>query len=113
MIPFELPLPKILRSMCLQSILDKGVSRKIYGKICDDIAMTYGGEQIISLTNLAKLGLFYEQNSRENHYPFSDIRKELKLISDESINHESPQDPSFAYGGYCPILYIFFNAALN
>lgn len=50
--------------MCLQSIIDKGISRKQYGKVCDDIVMTYGGEQIISLTNLAKLGLFYEQGSR-------------------------------------------------
>jgi hypothetical protein len=68
--------------MCLQSIIDKGISKKIYGKICDDIIMTYGAEQIISLTNLSNLGLFYEQNSRENHFPFSDIKKELKLISD-------------------------------
>lgn len=75
MIPFETPLPKVLRSMCLQSILDRGISRKLYGRICDDIVMTYGGEQIISLTNLAKLGLFYEQGSREVHYPFNDIKK--------------------------------------
>lgn len=47
----------------------------MYGRICDDIVMTYGGEQIISLTNLAKLGLFYEQGSREQNYPFSDIKK--------------------------------------
>lgn len=97
--------------MCLQSIIDKGISRKIYGRICDDIAMTYGGEQIISLTNLAKLGLLYEQGSRENHYPFSEIKKELKLISDESINHEKPKDTSYAYGGYCPVLYICYYAA--
>jgi hypothetical protein len=50
--------------MCLQSILDRGISRKMYGRICDDIVSTYGPEQIISLTNLAKLGLFYEQGSR-------------------------------------------------
>jgi hypothetical protein len=50
--------------MCLQSIIDRGISKKHYGRICDDIVMTYGGEHIISLTNLAKMGLFYEQGSR-------------------------------------------------
>lgn len=45
--------------MCLQSILDRGIARKVYNRICDDIVMTYGPEQIISLANLAKLGLFY------------------------------------------------------
>lgn len=61
--------------MCLQSIIDRGVSRKMYGRICDDIVTTYGGEHIISLTNLAKLGLFYEQGSRDYYYPFADIKK--------------------------------------
>jgi len=43
----------------LLNIIEGGISRKRYGKLCDDIVMTYGGEQIISLTNLAKLGLLY------------------------------------------------------
>lgn len=64
LIPFEVPLEKVLRSMCLQSIIDKGIHRKFYHRICEDIAMTYGGEQIISLFNLAKLGLFYEKGSK-------------------------------------------------
>ena len=104
MIAFEVPLPKIIRSICLQNIVDKGIHRKIYSRICEDIVMTFGGEHIISLTNLAKLGLFYEQGSKDNSYPFHDIKKELRLISDEQINHENPHDPSFAYGGYCPLL---------
>jgi len=29
--------------MCLQSIVDRGIHRKHYGRICDDIVMTYGG----------------------------------------------------------------------
>ena len=64
LIPFEVPLEKVLRSMCLQSLIDKGVHKKFYGRICEDIVMTYGGQQIISLTNLAKLGLFYEKGTK-------------------------------------------------
>lgn len=90
--------------MCLQCLIDRGVSRKHYNRICDDIAMTYGAEHAISLSNLSRIGLFYEQGSRDFHFPFADLKKELKLINDDSINHENPTDPSFAYGGYCPIL---------
>ena len=50
--------------MCLQSLIDKGIQKKYYGRICEDIVMTYGGQQIISLTNLAKLGLFYEKGTK-------------------------------------------------
>jgi len=47
----------------LQSIIDKGVNKKIYGRICEDICLTYGIQHIVSLTHLANLGLFYEQGS--------------------------------------------------
>ena len=87
MIAFELPLEKILRSMCLQSIIDKGIHRKIYPRVCEDIAITYGTEQVITMTNLAKMGLFYEQGAVKDPYQFSDVKKELKLISDTHINH--------------------------
>lgn len=65
MIAFEVPLPKVLRSMCLQSIIDRGINKKHYGRICDDICTTYGEEHIVSMSNLAKLGLFYEQGTQK------------------------------------------------
>ena len=34
MIAFEPPLEKLIRSISVQSIVDKGVHRKIYPKIC-------------------------------------------------------------------------------
>ena len=45
--------------MAIQSIIGKGVHRKIYGKICEDICITHGIQHIISLTNLANMGIFY------------------------------------------------------
>jgi hypothetical protein len=67
--------------MILQSIIDKGVHRKVYGKLCEDLVFTYGMQHVISLTNLSRLGLFYEQGAVNTNYNFSDIKKELKLIS--------------------------------
>ena len=58
---------------------------------------------MVSLTHLANLGIFYEAGSLKEIYPYSDIRKELKLISDQPIDHTNPQDTSFAYGGYVPV----------
>jgi len=66
MIAFQVPLPKIMRSICLQNIVDKGIPMKIYSRICEDIVMTFGEKHIIWLTNLAKLGLFNEQGSKDN-----------------------------------------------
>ena len=67
--------------------------------------MTYGAEHVVSMSHLARIGLFYQEGTREPVFSFNDIKKELRLINDDSINHENPTDPSFAYGGYCPILY--------
>ena len=99
-----MPLENIIKNMAVQSIMNKGVHRKVYGKICEDICFTHGLKHIISMTHLANLGIFYESGSLREIYPYSDIRKELKLISDEPINHAAPQDASFAYGGYVPVV---------
>ena len=61
--------------MCLQSLIDKGIHKKFYNRICEDIVMTYGGEQIISMNNLAKLGLFYEKGTKREPFAFNDIKK--------------------------------------
>ncbi len=65
--------------MCLEAQIDKGVNKKIYGRICTDICYTYGMQHVISLSNLAKMGLFYWKGSQNESYRFSDVKKELKL----------------------------------
>lgn len=89
--------------MCIQSIINKGIHKKVYGKICEDICITHGFNLLAALTHLANLGLFYESGSIKEPYPFTELKKELKLISDSAIDHANPQDTSFAYGGYIPI----------
>lgn len=73
--------------MALQCIIEKGINKKAYAKICEDVVFTYGMQHILSMTNLANLGLFYPEGSVNTNYNFSDIKKELKLISDTQINH--------------------------
>ena len=45
--------------MALQCIIEKGINKKTYARICEDIVFTYGMQHILSMTNLANLGLFY------------------------------------------------------
>lgn len=100
--------------MCLQAIVERGISKKIHARVCEDICFTYGLQHVVSLTNLANLGLFYEQGYIKEPYNFNDIKKELKLLPDAPQNSgENPSDPSFAYGGYTPIVYYIFHAGQN
>jgi hypothetical protein len=73
MIPFGLPLEKLMRSICLYSLVEKGVPKKIYRSMCSDIVQCYGPESIVSLTNMSRLGLFCEQGV--NPTPFAEVRK--------------------------------------
>ena len=34
LIPFEIPIEKVLRSMALECIIEKGVNKKTYARIC-------------------------------------------------------------------------------
>lgn len=103
MIPFDIPLENIIKNMAIQCIINKGVHRKVYAKICEDICLTHGIQHIVSLTHLANLGLFYEAGTIKEPFLYSELKKEMKLISDAGIDHSNPQDASFAYGGYIPI----------
>ena len=103
MIPFDLPLETILKNMAIQCIVNRGVPPKVYSKICEDVVFTYGMKHIVSLTHLANLGIFFEAKSQKEPFPYADLKKELKLISEAQIDHSNPQDTSFAYGGYTPV----------
>lgn len=81
MIAFDAPIENIIKNMAIQCIVNKGVPPKIYSRICDDICFTHGMKHVVSLTHLANLGIFYEAKSVKEPYLYSDIKKELKLIS--------------------------------
>jgi hypothetical protein len=57
-----------MRPLCLYSIVEKGINKKVYKSLYNDIIQCYGPQHIVSLSNLNKLGLFCEQGI--NTYPF-------------------------------------------
>ncbi len=99
---FTPPLHKLLRELAFACQVSRGFPAKQFRQLMVDIAQCYGLKSILSLHNLAKVGLLQEREAG-TVLPYEDIRKELKLISGEEINHANPRDIAFAYGGYTPI----------
>eukprot|EP00040_Diaphanoeca_grandis_P014463 m.73407 g.73407 ORF g.73407 m.73407 type:complete len:587 (-) comp24555_c0_seq1:461-2221(-) len=91
------PLFKVLRLVCLQSIVNGGLKHKIFDFYRREILQTYGFEHLLTLTNLEKAGLFKLQDARSN---YSSVKKNLKLIVEEE---ESDNDISNVYSGYAPL----------
>lgn len=42
LIPFGLPLEKLMRALCLYSLVEKGINKKVYKTLCTDIIQCYG-----------------------------------------------------------------------
>ena len=91
---------KILRIICLESLIHGGLKNKIYDQIKRDFINIYGFQEIFLLHNLEKMNILRYYESSNNIY--NDLNKKLKLIND-SVNTQNPNDTSYSYGGYCPI----------
>jgi hypothetical protein len=66
------PLLKVLRLLCLYSIVSNGLKPKILDNFKKEILQTYGYEYIFTLINLEKMGLLKKADGKGN---FSAIRK--------------------------------------
>ncbi|EDV24105.1 uncharacterized protein TRIADDRAFT_57259 [Trichoplax adhaerens] len=92
------PITKVLRLICLQSLVSNGLKPKLFEFYCKEILQAYGYEYLPTLINLEKVGLLTTQQPKI----FSSIRKALRLLVDD-INEQQPTDISFAYSGYAPL----------
>ena len=89
----------ILRLFCLESLVQSGIKNKYYDDFKRDFFNVYGHQEIFIWNNLEKMNILKKDDRKYLYYK---INKELKLIND-SVNVLEPNDPSYAYGGYCPI----------
>ena len=83
--------------MCLYSVTNGGLDKKIYDEIRIEILQTYGYENIITLENLEKVELLIKSNGKNN---YKAISKKLKLTL-EDVDVE--EDISYTYSGYAPL----------
>eukprot|EP00051_Salpingoeca_urceolata_P013714 m.173465 g.173465 ORF g.173465 m.173465 type:complete len:275 (+) comp17870_c0_seq8:1353-2177(+) len=96
------PLPKVLRLMCLQSLTNNGLSRKVLDFYRTEILQTYGHWHLITLENLEKAGLLkLQEEKRKNVY--GTLRKSFRLLVEEQADAPIPKDISYVYSGYAPL----------
>lgn len=107
------PLPTILRLLCLESTTNAGIRPKDLEAFKRAILLAYGPQHMLTLSALEKMGLLQPRGgvslggsaapakpgSVTNYTP---LRKSLKLWDDE-VNEALPNDISYTFSGYAPL----------
>lgn len=109
------PLPTILRLLCLESCVAGGLRPKDHENFKKLILQAYGYQHILTLSALEKLGLLQSRSSAgalliptvgggppgaKTNYNM--LRKTLHLIVDE-VNESEPDDIAYVFSGYAPL----------
>ncbi|KAF1944089.1 Sec1-like protein [Clathrospora elynae] len=110
----DVPLPIILRLLCLESTTSAGLRPKDLELFKRAIIQAYGPQHILTLASLEKMGLLgarggvslgggsgapAKPGSVTNYTP---LRKTLRLWDDE-VNESEPNDISYTFSGYAPL----------
>ncbi|KAF2035844.1 Sec1-like protein [Setomelanomma holmii] len=107
----SIPLPVILRLLCLESTTNAGIRPKDLEAFKRAIIQAYGPQHILTLASLEKMGLLgvrggvglggtqAKPGSVTNYTP---LRKSLK-IWDDDVNEAEPNDISYTFSGYAPL----------
>jgi hypothetical protein len=107
----SIPLPIILRLLCLESTTNAGIRPKDLEAFKRAIIQAYGPQHILTLAGLEKMGLLgvrgglglggtqAKPGTVTNYTP---LRKSLKLWDDE-VNEAEPNDISYTFSGYAPL----------
>lgn len=108
----DIPLPAILRLLCLESTTNAGIRPKDLEMFKRAIIQAYGPQHLLTLSSLEKMGLLQPRGgttlgsapaakpgSVTNYTP---LRKSLRLWDDE-VNEADPNDISYVFSGYAPL----------
>ncbi|KAF2099431.1 Sec1-like protein [Rhizodiscina lignyota] len=110
----DVPLPTVLRLLCLESVMNGGLRARDLENFKRDILHAYGHQHLVTLTSLEKLGLLTARGGAaanlvgsqagkpgtQTDYPR--VRRTLQLIFDD-VNESEPDDIAYAYSGYAPL----------
>ena len=100
---------KILKILCLESIIHGGIRYKFYEQFQKDFLNTYGYKNIFLWKNLEKMGVLKTQ---DNNFFFTTTSTDLNLFYSD-IDVINPNDSSYVYGGYCPIIIRLIEKAFS
>ena len=114
------PLNKVLRLLCLMSLVNQGLKPKVYEQVRESLMLSYGIPQIMSaFYNLERVGLLTRQSggllaaaglvgplaqlTQANRPIFANMRKNCRLWVDD-LNERMPDDIAYVYSGYAPLM---------
>lgn len=93
-------LPRLLRTMCLQSVVNSGLKPKVLNAYRKELVCeAYGHKHMITLQNLEKVGLLTAQSANRN---YAVLRKRLNLTMDD-VNEQEPSDIAYVHSVYAPL----------
>lgn len=99
----ELNLARILRLMCLQSVISFGLKPKVVESYRKLVLQAYGHHHLLSLMNLEKAGLLTKQQTGGgNSASYAVLRKRLNLTQSDE-DEQNPTDISYVHCVYSPL----------
>ncbi|KAF7510907.1 hypothetical protein GJ744_005737 [Endocarpon pusillum] len=122
----DVPLPTILRLLCLESCISGGLRPRDLEKFKRQMLQAYGYQNLLTLDALEKMELLQPRSSANalllpipgtgntgsnaaanNNTPgtktnYNYLRKVLRLIMDE-VKEQDPNDIAYVYSGYAPL----------
>jgi hypothetical protein len=98
------PMLKVLRLMCLSSVIQDGIPKDELNKLKFHFIRTYGHEFIFTFDHLERIGLLFERNDStfSLNSDFLTIAESLKLIN-LGVNAQNPDSSAHVTGGYMPL----------
>ena len=124
----DVPLPTILRLLCLESAISGGLRPKDLDNFKRLILHAYGYQHLLTLSALAKMGLLQTRASANvlmnplgvggsgapegSKTNYNYVRKLLRLVVDE-VNEQNPNDIAYVYSGYAPLTVRLVQAILQ
>ncbi|XP_063227243.1 vacuolar protein sorting-associated protein 33A isoform X2 [Bacillus rossius redtenbacheri] len=94
----KIPLIKVLRLVCMQSVTNSGLKAKVLEHYKREIIQTYGFQHILTLSNLEVAGLLRLQGARQ----YTILRKTLRLTVEDG-SEVQPTDISYVHSVYAPL----------
>lgn len=113
----QIPLPSVLRLLCLESTVSGGLRAKDLESFKRQILHAYGYQHLLTLDRLEKMELLQSRaaasalllpvggagaatTGTKTNYGY--LRKELRMIIDE-YKEQDPEDIAYVYSGYAPL----------
>lgn len=113
----DVPLPMILRLLCLESCISGGLRPKDLDQFKRLILQAYGYQHLLTFDALEKMQLLYPRTGsnvllipnpmgggtpHDTRTNYTYLRKVLRLIVEE-VNEQEPDDIAYVYSGYAPL----------